>query len=107
MTQKTIKIFTNELYSTGPKQNYIINKTDLYRYDDFWSLDILDLKEYGLEYIADYGYVLVVIDNFSIFGWVLPVKNKNCLNNNKFFRKYSYIFKKNQTYKKETVEKCF
>ena len=77
MTQKNIKIFINEIYSKPPKKNYITNKTDVYHIDDIWSLDILDLKDYGPENNRGHRYVLVVIDNFSKFGWTIPIKNKN------------------------------
>ena len=77
MTQKNIKIFINEIYSIPPKKNYITNKTDVYHIDDIWSLDILDLKDYGPENNRGYRYVLVTIDNFSKFGWTIPLKNKN------------------------------
>ena len=77
MTQKNIKIFINEIYSKGPKKYYPTNKTDVYYIDDIWSLDKLDLKDYGPENNRGYRYVLVVIDNFSKFGWTLPLKNKN------------------------------
>ena len=77
MTQKNIKIFINEIYSKAPKKNYITNKTDVYYIDDIWSLDILDLKDYGPENNRGYRYVLVTIDNFSKYGWTTPLKNKN------------------------------
>ena len=77
MTQKTIKIFINEIYSKPPKKNYATNKTDVYYVDDVWSLDILVLKSYGPENNRGYGYVLVIIDNFSKFGFTIPLKNKN------------------------------
>ena len=77
MTQINIKIFINEIYSKGPKKNYATNKTDVYSIDDIWSLDILDLKDYGPENNRGYRYVLVIIDNFSKFGWTIPLKNKN------------------------------
>ena len=77
MTQKNIKIFINEIYSKGPKRNYATNKTNVYYIDDIWSLDILDLKDYGPENNRGYRYVLVIIDNFSKFGWTIPLKNKN------------------------------
>ena len=75
MTQKNIKIFINEIYSKPPKKTYATNKTD--HIDDIWSLDILDLKDYGRENNRGYRYVLVVIDKFSKFGWTVPLKNKN------------------------------
>ena len=77
MTQKNIKIFINEIYSKPPRKNYVTNKTDVYHIDDIWSLDILDLKDYGPENNRGYRYVLVTIDNFSKFGWTSPLKNKN------------------------------
>ena len=77
MSQKNIKIFVNEIYSKPPKKNYATNKTDVYHIDDILSLDILDLKDYGSENNRGYRYVLVVIDNFSKFGWTIPLKNKN------------------------------
>ena len=77
MTQKNIKIFINEIYSKPPKKYYPTNKTDVYHIDDTWSLDILDLKDYGPENNRGYRYVLVVINNFSKYGWTVPLKNKN------------------------------
>ena len=77
MTHKNIKIFINEIYSSGPKKNYTTNKTNVYHIDDIWSLDILDLKDYGPENFRGYRYVLVTIDNFSKYGWTVPLKNKN------------------------------
>ena len=76
MTQKNIKIFINEIYSKPPRRYYTTNKTDVYHIDDIWSSDILDLKDYGPENNRNYRYVLVVIDNFSKFGWTIPLKNK-------------------------------
>ena len=70
-------MFINEIYSKPPKRNYATNKTDVYYIDDIWSLDILDLKDYGPENNRGYRYVLVAIDNFSKFGWTVPLKNKN------------------------------
>ena len=77
MTQKNIELFINEIYSKPPKKYYPTNKTDVYHIDDIWSLDILDLKDYGTENNRNYRYFLVVIDNFSKFGWTIPLKGKN------------------------------
>ena len=77
MSQKNIKIFINEIYSKGPRKSYPTNKTEVYHIDDIWSLDFLDLKDYGIENNRGYRYVLVTIDNFSKYGWTVPLKNKN------------------------------
>ena len=74
MTQKVIKIFINEIYCKPPKRNSPTNKTDVYHIGDIWSLDILDLKDYGPENNRGYRYVLVIIDKFSKFGRTVPLK---------------------------------
>ena len=76
MTQINIEIFINEIYSKPPKKYYATNKTNAYYIDDIWSLDILDLKDYDPGNNRGYRYVLVVIDNFSKYGWTVPLKNK-------------------------------
>ena len=69
--------FINKIYSKPPKQNFATNKTDVYHIGDIWSLDILDLKDYGPENNRGYRYVLVVIDAFSNFAGTVALKNKN------------------------------
>ena len=76
MTQKTIQSFMNGTYSNGPKQNYAINKTDVYYIDNIWSLDIKHLKDYGPEISRRHRYVLMVIDTFTKFVWTTPLKMK-------------------------------
>ena len=77
MSQKTINIFKNQLHSKPSKKKYNTNKTDVYHIADIWSLDVLDLKNNGPENKRGYRYVWVVIDNFSKFGWTIPLKGKN------------------------------
>ena len=79
MTKKNNKKFRKEIYSKGPRKSNPTNKTDVYHIDDIWSLDILELKDYSPENNRGYRYVLVIIDNFSKFGWTVPLNNKNAL----------------------------
>ena len=74
-----IKIFIEEIYSRPPKKNYGTNKTITRSFDDTWSSDFLDMNDYGPENNRGYRYVLVVIDNFSEFGWTIPLTNKYAL----------------------------
>ena len=37
MTQKTIKIFVDDIFSKPLKKNYVTNKTNVYFIDDTWS----------------------------------------------------------------------
>ena len=57
MTQKSIKVFVDEIDSKGPGKSYPTNKTDVYHIDVIWSLDILDLNDYGPENNGGYRYV--------------------------------------------------
>ena len=70
-----IKIFIEDIHRS-PKKNYGTNKTITRSIDDTWSSHFLDMNDYGPENNRGYRYVLVVIDNFSEFGWTIPLKNK-------------------------------
>ena len=77
MTQKSIENFINGIYSKGPKKKkYNTNKTDVNQIDDIWSVDTLDLKDYGPENNRGYRYVFFTRNNFSKYGWSVPLKNK-------------------------------
>ena len=54
--------------------NYANNKTDVYHNDGIWSLDELDLNDYGPEKIREQRYVLVVIDNIARKDGQFPEK---------------------------------
>ena len=49
----------------------------MYHIENIWSLDILDLKDYGPENFRRYTYIFIVIDNVSKFGWTDTLKIKN------------------------------
>ena len=76
MNRDLTKIFINEIYSKAPKRNYPTNKTKIKSIDDIWSSDLLDMNDYGPKNNRGYRYILVVIDNFSKYGWTIPLKNK-------------------------------
>ena len=95
MTQKTIKKFINEIYSKGSKRKYITNKTDVHKIDDNWTLDILDLKDYGPETNRGYRFVFFTKDKFSILGWTVHLK-KNAIILKDTFENNLISSKKNQ-----------
>ena len=74
--QQLIDTFIKEIYTKPPKKNYETNKTLLISIDETWSADLLQMDDYGVKNKKSYGYILTVIDNFSIFGWTVPLKNK-------------------------------
>ena len=76
MKRDLTKIFIDEIYSNPPKKNYPTNKTVIKSIDDTWSSDLLDMNDYGIKNNKGYRYILVVVDNFSKFGWTILLKNK-------------------------------
>ena len=57
MSQKTIKVFIDEIYSKPVKKKHTTNKTDVFYLDNIRSLDIIDLNIYGPENNLNYRYV--------------------------------------------------
>ena len=74
--QSLIDTFINEIYSRPPNKNYSTNKTIVKHIDNTWSMDLLDMVDYGVKNNNGYRYILVVIDNFSKIGWTVPLKIK-------------------------------
>ena len=75
INKELIKTFVDEIYSKPTMINYLTNKTIIKSIDDTWSSDLLDMNDYGIKNNKGYRYILVVIDNFSKFGWTILLKN--------------------------------
>ena len=43
--------------------------------DSIWAVDLLDLRRYA-KVNKNYQYLLMIIDTFSKYGWVIPLRNK-------------------------------
>ena len=76
MKKDPTKIFIDEIYDKPAEKIYPTNKTIVKSIDDTWSLDLLDLIDYNVKNNRGYRYVLVCVDNFSKYGWTIPLKNK-------------------------------
>ena len=76
MKKDLAKIFIDEIHSKPLKKNYPPKKINIKSIDNTWSSDLLDMNDYGIRYNKGYRYILVVIDNFSKFGWTFSLKNK-------------------------------
>ena len=76
MKKDLTKIFISEIYSKPPKKNYLTTKTIIKSIDDTWSSDLLDMNDYGIKNNKAYRYILIVVDNFSKYGWTTPLKNR-------------------------------
>ena len=78
MKKELVKIFINdnEICSPSPKKNYETNKTINRSIDDTWSSDLLDMNGFDPKKNKGYRYIIVAIDNFSNFGWTIPLNYK-------------------------------
>ena len=81
MTQRTINILIDEIYSKPPRRNYITNETNVHHVDETWSSDRIDLRDYGPENKRNFIYVSVIFDNCSKFGWTVPLKKDQTITN--------------------------
>jgi len=43
--------------------------------DDTWVADLVDMTEFA-KFNEDYKYLLMVIDVFSKYGWIIPLKKR-------------------------------
>ena len=66
-----------KISSNALRAKYFTSKTKIYRIDETWSLEVLDVNEHGPENSRGFGYVLAVIDTFRRFGWIVAIKSRN------------------------------
>ena len=85
MTQKTIKVFFEEIFLKQTKNKYSTKKTYVLYIDEYWCLEILEVKDYSSENLRGYIFILVVIDIFRKLGWTIPLKKEKCSNKIKLF----------------------
>ena len=72
MKQSLIDTNIHKIYTNSPKKYYLTNKTIVKHNHDTWSMDLLDMVDYGVKNNKRFRYILVVIVNFSKFGYVVP-----------------------------------
>ena len=84
--------YRRNLFKTTKKE-LPTNKTDVYHIDGIWSLDILDLKDYGSENNRGFRYLLVVIHSFTKFSWTIHLKDENAQTMKDSFENVFFNFK--------------
>ena len=75
------KIFTNGINSKPLYKKFVTKITIFKSIDDTGSMDILDLNDCGPKNIRGYRVILVVIENFSKFGWPISLKKTQSVTN--------------------------
>jgi len=74
------------------------NKTIVYGIDDTWQADLIDIQKLS-SHNKGIKYLLCVIDVFSKFAWVIPLKNKT---NQSIIEAFSKIFEERKPNKIHT-----
>ena len=70
------KVFIDEIYSKAPKKNYPTNKIVYNHIDEIWSIDLADFSDYKTSNNKGYRYIFIIIDNYSKYLLIIPLKNK-------------------------------
>lgn len=68
----------NELHKQARK-NFPRRKVYVKRIDDLWQIDLVDMQAY-VKSNKGYKYILTIIDVWSKFAWVVPVRDKSAKN---------------------------
>ena len=58
------------LKKTGTRQRVIVNHID-----KIWAADLVDMQKFS-KWNRGYKYLMMVIDVFSKYGWIIPLKDK-------------------------------
>ena len=66
---------TDELHTTV-RRRFQKRRVFAKQVDDIWTADLVDMSPYSRSN-SGYKYLLTVIDVFSTYGWIVPLKTKN------------------------------
>lgn len=77
------------------RKNFLRNRTIVYGIDNTWQADLIDMQKFS-KFNNDNKYLLSVIDVFSKYAWVRPIKNKS---NSSIIEAFSEIFKERKPQK--------
>ena len=69
------RIVVEELHKPT-RRNFPRRKYDIGDIDETWQADLVDMQEYSRQN-KGYQYLLTIIDIFSKYAWVVPVKSKS------------------------------
>ena len=82
------------------RRNFPERRVIVHNVDDIWCSDLVDMQKLS-KWNKGYKYLLMVLDLFSKYGWIVPLKSKTGLEVSKAFES---IFRQNKP-KKLWVDK--
>lgn len=87
LREREAKIYAEERHKEFRRPKYLL-KVKVFKKDDIWSADLIVMKEE-----KGFKYCLTVIDLYTRFAWVIPLKSKAAVEVKKAFEE---IFKKSK-----------
>ena len=69
--------FVDDVYFKETKKRPETTKMVALGFGDTWSVDLLDLNDYGPKIERGNRYILAVTDNYNIFRRIVPFRIKN------------------------------
>lgn len=78
-------LIVNEIHKYARK-NFLRRNVILKDIDDLWQADLIDMQSFSKEN-SQYKYILTIIDAFSKYAWVYPLKHKNQITVTEAFKK--------------------
>ena len=57
------------------KRNFPRRRVIARSVDDIWGADLVEMQQFS-KWNKGYRYLIMLIDCFSKFGWIAPIKNK-------------------------------
>ena len=57
------------------KRNFTERRVIVNHIDEIWAADLVEMQQFS-KWNKGYKYLLMVIDVFSKYGWIVPFKNK-------------------------------
>ena len=74
MNEVWVQNLANELHKPI-RRNFPTRRVQVSEIDEVWAADLAEMQTFS-EWNNDIRYLLMVIDIFSKFGWIIPLKNK-------------------------------
>ena len=60
---------------TPTKRNFTQRRVIVNKIDEIWAADLVDMQKFS-KWNRGYKYLMMVIDVFSKYGWIIPLKDK-------------------------------
>jgi hypothetical protein len=72
------------------RRKFIKRKVFVKDIDDIWTADLVDMGKFA-KYNRGFKYLLTIIDTFSKYGWIVPLKDKSA---NSVVEAFESVFKR-------------